>query len=334
MNEILYDKKPIETAFYINVALGSSVRLSAAAVYALMLEKGISPDLFVKCLLFDFQNHLDPGISSILGIQTENFYGVDSFVEASIPTNRNALEKAEKEGRAWPMTDDWFRDPGTILDNIGAGGRPRYGLTIALLNSRDLSERLCRLIRYATSHIRDSKLVTDDINTDTKKGRLTFIVQLSTVGAMGSGSIHWFIGEEGIAACASRCGIEANIILQLCCRGNLQIHDMEQTVLNERLIIKHVQVLGSRSYVSPITGRIDPVHYDALFLTSNQNCNGNMPSPEQMFIHQGHCNYFLYHTSAGTKIRHRLTDISGFKIWGGRRSKDCIYNELCFYWKG
>ena len=58
-----------------------------------------------------------------------------------------------------------------------------------------------------------------------------------------------------------------------------------------------------------MTGNIQPVAGDAFFLSSNQNCNGNMMTLEQLLIHQGHCDHFLYHSPAGAKMRERLPDI-------------------------
>lgn len=294
---------------YIDIILGSAVKQIAAVTYALSCKYGVDPDLFAKRLFFDWQSKLSCHLDGMLGLEIDGFFGPEDFVEAKLPHDKEALKMLEEIGDLWPMSEGWHLNPGPILDNMGACGNPRLGLVLALVNKRVIRRRLRKIIQEARDHARRDQLILEGMDEGWIPTRVVIKLQLSTVGATGSGSMHFLLGEDGIRSCAKEDGVESNVILQLICRGNLDTIDNEKSDLNEFFTLKHLQVLGSGAYHSSLTGTIQPNSFDALLLSSNQNSHGNMTSLEQLLAHQGHCDHFLFHTPAGGKMRERLQDI-------------------------
>lgn len=298
---------------YIDIILGSEVRQIAVAASAMSHRYGIDPELLVKRLFFDWQSKISCKLDGMLELDIEAFFGPEEFLQAKVPNNKEALKKAEEKGDLWPMPESWHRNPGAILDNMGAGGDQRVGLILALVNRRIIKRKLRKIIQKAIDHARHDKLILKGMDEGWIPVRVVIKLQFSTVGATGSGSMHWFLSEDGIRSCAKDDGVEANVVLQVICRGNLQTNNNEYAELNEYIAMKHIQVLGTGAYKSPITGKIQPVPFDSFFICCNQNGNGNMTEFEHFLAHQGHCDHFLFHTPAGAKMRERLPDMLAFK---------------------
>jgi hypothetical protein len=299
----------VNPSSYIDVIMGSAVRTIAVVAYALSRKYGIKPDLLVKRLFFDWQSKLTYNIDGLLDLEIESFFGPEDFIEAKVPNDKETLEKLEQMGDLWPVPEGWHQNPGAILENMGACGNPRLGLVLALVNKRVIKRRLRKIIQDAIAHARHDQLVLEGMDEGYIPTRIAIKLQLSTIGATGSGTMHWLLGEDGIRSCAKADGVESNVILQIICRGNLQAYDNDKADLNEFLNLRHLQVLSTGAYIKSLTGTTQPIPYDALFLSSNQNCNGNMTSLDQLLMHQGQGDHLLYHTPAGAKMRERLTDI-------------------------
>lgn len=93
------------------------------------------------------------------------------------------------------------------------------------------------------------------------------------------------------------------------CRGNLETKDDDRSDLNEFIAIKHLQTLFTGVYVSPVTGKRQPIPCAALFLSSNQNGNGDMTDFRQVQAHEAHCDHFVFATPGGARMRELLIDI-------------------------
>ncbi|MFC1604016.1 hypothetical protein ACFL5F_03220 [Planctomycetota bacterium] len=294
---------------YIDVLLGSEVQKIAAVVCGLSYKYGIDPKLLVQRFFFDWQSSISCNIDGILDVEIESIFGPEDFIEAKLPRDKESLKVAEDMGDLWPKHERWHLNPGSIGEEMGAGGDQRLGYVFALINKRVIRRRLRKLIQKAIDHARLNEIVLEGMDESQISARVVIKMQFSTVGATGSGSMHWFLGEDGIRSCAKADGVESNLVLQIICRGNLETVNNEKADLNECIGFKHVYALSSGAYKDPLTQKIQPVACDALFLASNQNCNGNMMTLDQLLTHQGHCDYFLYHSPAGAKMRERLTDI-------------------------
>jgi len=292
-------------SFYVRIVLGSSVRDSPIVSCALAKKDGIDLGRTAAHLFFDWEKQLHCHVDGELDHKIVDAFGPEDFVEAIPPLDQEALKKAEDAGDLYPAGEGWYLNPGAIAELSGATGMPPYGLLLALVNSRLIEGALNRIFQEARSHARQDQRVLEGMEEVPIRVRvdLSFV----TPGGMGFGAACWLIGG-GIRSCAKDSGVQANITLHAICRGSLPTKDDEKANLNESIALRHLQVLASGTYVSPLTGQKHPT-VDSLFVSSNENRSGDLTSLSQLIIQQGYDTHFFYHSNAGARMRAAMVDI-------------------------
>jgi hypothetical protein len=303
-------KKPLlKPSAYIDVLLGTAVRQAATVAWYLACKYGVDPEQLIQRVFFDWQSKLNSDMDeSGLNLEMGAAFGPEEFIEAALPDS-DALAKAEDAGALWAVPEAFHRNPGAIAEKMGAGGNPRYGLLLALLNARTIRRRLRKVIQKAVDHHRPGLLPFAAIDGTEAAVRVQVKLRFSAIGGMGSGALHYFLGPEGIKSCAHESGIDTGLIIQVTCRGNLEVKDNEKADLNEFIALKHLMAINSGACVSPHSGAICEIPQDLLLLFGNQNLYGDMTQFGQVLAHQGHCDHFLFQTPAGARMRELLVDI-------------------------
>jgi len=288
---------------------GTVVSDIAALTSILARQYGLDLEMVVQRLIFDWRGKFTCQVGDQLGFEMDACFGPEDFVEARLNTDKAALRKVEEQGDLYPVPERWADDPGSILENMGAGGEPIMALVLAILNRRPIRRRLRKMIQEAIAHAGQDQRVIQEIDDGRLCTRLIAKLRLSAVGGMGSGAMHWFLGEDGIQSCARQDGVEVSVILQVLCRGNLETKDDQRADLNEYMTLKYLQARCSATYVSPLTGHKQPLPCTALLLASGLNTNGDMTNLRQVQAHEAHCDHFLFYTPAGARMRELLIDI-------------------------
>jgi hypothetical protein len=254
----------------------------------------------------DWDNAVRCRVDGELGRQIGDAFDNDC-VQAVLPPDEAALQKAEEAGSLWPVLEGTRLSMSCLAEKMGAGGNQAYGLVLALINRSPLELKLTRIFLEARSHARQDERVLEDLKEVAV--RVPFNYWFATPGGMGAGAMPAFIWEDGIIrCCAQKAGVQASIAVQVLCRGSLEVKDAEKASLNESVALRYLQVVASGGYVSPLTGRIHP-SVDAIWLASNENNRGDLTSLDQLLVQRGHCDHFLYHTQAGARVRAALVDI-------------------------
>ena len=302
-----FSKTIVKPSSCIQIAAGSVVSDIVIAERLLASRDGIDVALHTRSLSFDYKTKTGrvlQGIDADIGSQS----GYDDFVEARLPNDKEALRKAEEEGLLYTVSEGFHLNPGSAMLLMGAGGEPIIGYLQALLNGGPIKIKLRHIMMQTLDHTRQDKAVINGVDEGRTVTRPIIRLSFSAVGGTGSGSMLYFLGEV-LPECIRADGIEAIILLQIKCRGNLDTADNAKASLNEYLSLKYAQVMATGKYIDLVTGAVHPARFDALFLASNQNCNGNMVTLDQFISHEAHSNHFLLNTEAGALARGRLPDI-------------------------
>jgi hypothetical protein len=294
---------------HIQIVLGTIVLDIAALAWVLCRKFDLAPEIVVQRLIFDWKGKISCHWAEEPTLELESCFGPEDFVEARLSTDQAALQKAEDRGDLYAVQESWLDHPGSVVENMGAGGDPRMGLILAILNQRRIRRRLRKMIQQSIAHSHQDQRVIEGLEDGRMSTRLTATLRFSAVGGMGSGAMQWFLGEDGIQACARQDGVEISVIAHVLCRGNLETKDDERIDLNQFIAIKHLQALSSTTYVSPLTGRKQPTPCTALFLASNQNENGDVTDLRRVQAHEAHCEHYLRNTPGGARMRELLIDI-------------------------
>jgi hypothetical protein len=292
----------------VQLVAGTAVRKKTAIEHALLHKWGVDPDMFVKSIFFDSQVCPPSDLDDLLEFDTDKLFGPSNVVLAAIPTDPEALERAEQEGLLRHKPEGWYRNPGVSLDSFGASADPTTGLTLILFNEFILVEKLARIIQQAVDHDRQYKLVLEGYQMSWIPARIIMSHTFSALGGMGPGAMYWAL-KGGLRACAKKDGVQAKIVTKVLCRGNLTTHDDEQADRNAYTSIKFIQVTDSGMYVDPPTGLVLPRLSDLTFISSNQNNNGIIGDLDRLHAHEANTDTVLWHTEAGREVRERLTDI-------------------------
>lgn len=246
-----------------------------------------------------------------------------SFVQAAKPTDPASLKKAQEQGLLTMATAGWGPTSRGAADNEGAGGIPRQGFELAMVNRERLWGRLNRLIQQVIDYERRVGEVCVGNDPGTDIGRVTIILSASTVGGTGSGSLIWFL-TECVSACARRNGVEPKIVLDLLSLGNLQTHDTQLARLNELITLRTLRAYGTGAYVHVLSGEVMPVPFDHIRLYGNINARGNQTSLKAFVSHQAHLRNFIWTTPAGGDLQEREPDMVN-------REHSALEDPMCVY---
>jgi hypothetical protein len=267
-------KRP--TKFRVEVVCGSTLK-AAAAIYDLQAARPRSTRVHVRRLFFD--PHWQPPADLLSSADGCRLAPGDVHVPADKPKGQASLDQAIREG-LMRSADESSRQS-EVPDNDGAGGIPRVGRERVDVNARPicnyLYQHIQKVIEYETTF-------ADGEDIGCHSARVPVHVIASIVAGMGSGSLVWFV-TEGILPCAQAAGVEAKIVPELLCMGNLQIHDGEQARLNQYLAFKFIQQLATGAYVHATTQRVLPVPFDHVRMYSNMNNWGAIGSLKGLVLH-------------------------------------------------
>jgi hypothetical protein len=287
---------------------GTSSQKVIATMYALLCRYCSSAKMFIKAIFFDSDSCRPNEFFSRIGLKEGELAGSVTFINAGIPTDPESLEKAEHHGITRYKPKGWIHNPGASLDNAGASADATTGRTLAEFDKQALFLRLTRDIQSLGDYDRQGKSVLEGYNPNWLPSRVVIIYSFSTIGGMGTGTMHWALSGV-LRDCAARNGVQVKIIVRALLRGNSSTHDIDQADLNQFICLQYPLVIATGMYKVPETGIISPKTFDLLMLSSNQSNNGCITNPEKFFIHEGYCEFLFWHTHAGRKIRERLPDI-------------------------
>ncbi len=302
------EKKEIkESVSSIDIHIGSSTKVIYSVFAKCLNNNNVCFKDRYEYLTFDFTNKIPPELLSELEtIITE--IERDKFASANAPTDRLSLAKAEEDGQMHMLDNGWLDDAGIFKDNNGGGGFPRIGYALAVLNRSKNREKLIKAIRRLLSHIRHINNAASGITENTANARIVVRIHFSTVGAIGSGAIHEFAGGL-VRECAKEAGAEAKIVLCMLMKGNFAVQNVKKATLNELTTLMTLRAQATGSYVDTLTGKIIPVPFDVLYISSNINNEGNIESLDRLLCHEGRMLFFNDYTPGGSSLRERSCDL-------------------------
>jgi hypothetical protein len=300
-----------EVVRYVDVYLGSSPKVIYSVFAQRMADANGSDGCVNEHIVFDFTDKLPPELLSSLNGEITKI-DRDNYIPAHAPSDRPSLEKAEKEGRMWVLDDDWLNDPTVLQDNGGGAGYPRKGYAFAVCNGIRIQEKLVKAFRRILDHIHHIESAHKGIAEKSPDARIVVRLFFSTVGAIGSGSIHRFT-DDLVHKAAAEAGVEAKIVVCMLLRGNLSVQNLKKANLNQLTTLMTFRAKGTGADVNPMTGAIESIPFDNIFISSNTDNAGNIPSLERLLCHEGQMNYFLQDTPGGGSVRERFCDIQGWR---------------------
>ena len=303
--------KSKEIVRYVDVYLGSEQKVIYSVVTQKTKNTNPNEDSQNECIAFDFTDKIPS--ESLSSLRTEiTKIDKDSFIPAHAPADRPSLVKAEEGGQVCVLDDNWLDDPGVLQDNGGGAGYPRKGYALAVFNGSRIQEKLVKALRRILDHVRHMESADKGISEKTPNSRIIVRLFFSTVGAIGSGSILRCL--DGIVRdSAAEAGVEAKIVVCMLLKGNLSVQNLKKATPNELTPLVTFRAKGTGAYVNPMTGIIEPIPFDNLFISSNINNEGNITSLDRLLCHEGQMNYFLQNTPGGDSLRERFCDIQGWK---------------------
>lgn len=299
-----------EIPIAIQLYIGSSVLKIDSDLKYLCKQSKIQFTQYFQSISFDWSKNIPAPLlhSHEDTIQTDN----EDHVEASLDISKTALAEAEQKGLFWAVRPDWHLNPGSVSDAQGAAGNPKNGYILACINNSKLKEKFAKRLLATQDYIRPKNLALDGKEAQ-HHGRIPVIIHLSSVGAMGTGAMNWFI-LEGISDCAADTGIDIKVTVQLILRGNLTPQDRVKATLNEYVTLKTLQVQASGRYLHPLIGIILPIPFSQVQLASNVNSHGNMTQLSQVLAHQAHQEFVIWCSPGGKYLRERACDIENWGI--------------------
>lgn len=242
--------------YHVDVVSGSRVSDIVIVSSARASQDGVDFRRVSGRVHLDWDNAVRCRVDGELGRQIGDTFDNDC-VEAVLPPDEAALQKAEEAGSLWPVLEGTRVSLSCLAERMGAGGNQPHGLALALINRSPLELKLTRIFLEARSHARQDERVLEDLKEVTI--RVPVSVWFTTPGGMGAGAMPAFIWEDGIIrSCAQKTGVQPSIAVQVICRGSLEVKDAEKASLNESVALRYLQVVASGGYVSPLTGRIHP----------------------------------------------------------------------------
>ena len=242
--------------------------------------------------------------------------GSQFFIPALKLTNKASLEQAEKDGLITIPADGWHDLLRQAGDDDGAGGSPREGRERASIHGQKLYDHVYRLIQQVIAYEKRFQ----EIGKGNKLGigRIPIHICASAVGGMGSGSLLWFL-TQCVARCARDNGVEAKVVVELLCLGNLQTHDTHLARLNQLTGLKTLRAYSTGTFVDAATNSIMPIPFEQVRLYANINNRGSITSLKRLASHGAHLNHFSRNTPAGSDSEEREPDIAS---WGYGRFED------------
>ena len=309
--EMNKDKKIEHNTSCIDVYLGSVPKIIYSVLAQKVKNSGRNSGYQNEYCSFDFTNRIPADLLSSLKLEITEI-GIDRHISAHAPVDKSSLIKAEETGRMWVLDDGWLKDPGIFQDNGGGGGSTRSGNALATFNEKRIKRKITKTIRRILDHVRQIDLSDTGKTENTGNSRLVIRLFFSATGATGSGSIHKFL--DGIVRdCAAKAGVEAKIVVCMLLRGNLSVPHPEKATLNELTTFKNMRTNATGAYVNLLTGIIEPVPFDVIFVSSNINNSGNIISLDRLLCHEGQMSYFEQKTPGGNILAERFCDIQSWQ---------------------
>jgi len=292
--------------YRVDIVSGSRVADIVIVSSARASQDGIDSRRATGRVFFDWKSTVGCRVDGELGRQIGDAFDHDC-VEAVLPPDDAALQKAEEAGLLWPVLEGRSLSRSCLAEGMGAGANQPEAFALASINRPPLMRKLIRIFLEARSHARQDARALEDLKEVSVRVPLNY--WCASPGGTGAGAMPAFIGEDGIIRSSAReAGVQARIAVQVVCRGSLEVKDNERVRLNESVTLRYPQAVASGGYVSPLTGRRHPP-IDAIWLASNENKSGDLTSLDQLLVQRGHCDHFLYHTDAGARMRAALVDI-------------------------
>jgi hypothetical protein len=267
-----------------------------------------SSELLYRPVFFDWQLGPPADDLPLLGLNLHSSHSLGTYVAAVLADNLEALVKMEHRGLLPYMPEGWHANPGPSLDNLGASGDPRVGVTLALINESALLKKLEEALQQAITHENQGRIVVQGGNLNFAQTRTVLRCSFSTVGATGNGSVYWLL-HRGARKCAKAQGVQIKVVLDGLIRGTLPTDkDVNQANMNELVCLTHLRALATSHYVDPVTGRLMRCPFDFVVLSSNQNNKGSIAALDPLLCHEALANVHFWHHPAGNKMRERLSD--------------------------
>jgi len=313
-------KQENENNFWKNVSvvlqlfLGSTTQKLAALTKGVLKLNGDHSDLLSQHIRFDAQEYPRQEIAQLIEMNPDELMNTEEMVSSTIRKSDDSWEKLDKTGRLPYLPAD-FHNSGIHLEDPGAAGNHRIGITQADLNGEPLAKKINSKCQAAISHHNQTKFIFEDMDPEGLTTRLPMVLYFSTVGGTAPGAVLSLL-QNGLRQSLQQQGVQPKIILHSLLPGNLPVDDRERSNINTHNILKHLQVIDSRKFRDALTGKVHRNSFDQLFLSCNQNTNGSLEDLDRLIAHEAHLNYAFWHAPAGDQIRKSLRDI-----------EKCDYNQ-------
>lgn len=262
----------------------------------------------VAKIYFDFKIHHNdnfPGLSELIG-DLDGRDGDDFFIRAILPTDGPSLEKAEAEGKLRFMPKNWRRQPGTSQDNMGSGGKPRKGATLATLNEEILENSFIKAFNNCTSHEKRQELVLDGMDSNSNPTRIPVSCECSAPTGTANGTTLSFVPK--IKGIASSLNLHIKVVLNLILCGSLPVDNKQRARINESNFLKHIMAFATGQVVDPISGKICEPFIDQVFIFTDTNPWGRIKSFDRLLVQQAYCGYLLWSSPLSPDIHERNID--------------------------
>jgi hypothetical protein len=245
---------------------------------------------------------------------------VNEIVAAVMPDSESR-QKAERDGKLWPMEPDWHRQPGAAKDDLGTGGNARGGRGLAALNENTLRKKTRRYIRDCGEY-RRQRLLIDEGNEKVAKGMaIIVVVCVSLLGGFGTGTLRTLlriIREESLDL-----KVPVRIIVLGMTKGSIEPVDAQVAARNQSMALRELNTALVGGYRdADHDPRISQPICDSVLLISNANSYGEFNELDRLIALGAQYVFHLFHTALGRAILEKAVDIE--ESWpeddlGGRR---------------
>jgi hypothetical protein len=168
----------------VELVCGSSPRIPAAIKDKLLYENGDASGLNIRSIQFDWKKGPSADVVALLHAHGQKPLSHAQDISATMENAPEYLAKADKEGLLRYLPKEWHRNPGPAQDNMGASADQRIGKTLAVINAKELEEKLFNGIQEITSHDHKATQVIDGNNIAAVSGR--FIMQCQFIACFAT----------------------------------------------------------------------------------------------------------------------------------------------------
>jgi len=281
------------------VPLGTTAIFVAQNLRTREISDGLKAEQWVKVVGFDAQDveHNKPFPTVEKGLQKVRLMPSETIrADIGDPESR---DKAEKRGKLWMTSPDFYKDPGVAADNKGVGGVIRTGRALYALNEGVVAGQFVNCLRKLQDY-HQPRIVGKDNANARMQPVIRVIVLAGFVGGTANGALAPAL--QTIAQKAVELKVNARIVPIALLMGTLNPGDRSSAARNQLLALRNWQARFEGRFKDLTCTNADyQIVCDPLILVSNTNNFGEMASLDHVIDLLGLYLYLICHTPLGPR---------------------------------